>query len=160
LEENIIAWVKRLSQKRDELGGFSICPFAKKALEDKKVFWSYIGYEVEDYISRYMEANTEDYEVIIFFNVTKNLTNQDCIDIIGRLNKSFSDIIFLKDHPSEPGFINGVSTGNEEYPIILAQPKGKLMVARNTLKKTKYYDYWEDEYKKEIWSYGDESRID
>jgi len=56
LEENLISWVQRISEKKDKLGGFSICPFAKKALEDKKIFWSSIAYECESYILRYIES--------------------------------------------------------------------------------------------------------
>ena len=156
MEKNIIEWVKRLSQKRDELGGFAICPFAKKALNDKKIYWSFIGYEPNAYISKYMEMMNEDYEVVIFFNLKKNLTNEDCLGIINTLNKKFPNVVFLKDHPDEPGFINGVNTCNGEYPIILAQPKDKLESARKTLEKKKYYDYWSEEYKKEILSYGSE----
>jgi len=154
LEKNIIEWVNRISEKRNELGGFSICPFAKKALEDKKVFWSYIGqYEPETYIMRYIET-LQDYEIVIFFNNEKNLTNDDLLRIIKKLQKKMENVIFLKDHPDDPGFINGLNTGNQKFPVILAQPKDKLIDAREKLKKTKYYDYWSEEYKNEIWNYG------
>jgi hypothetical protein len=155
LEKDLIGWVRRLSESKTELGGFSVCPFAKKALEDKKVFWSYIGYECVSYILSYVGLST-DFEVIVFFNLSKNLTDQDLIDIISKLQKERSDLIFLKDHPDNPGFINGISTGNGEYPAILVQPRDKLEEARNKLKKTKYYDYWSEEYKNEIWGYGSE----
>lgn len=157
MEKNIIEWVQRISAKRDELGGFAICPFAKKALEDKKIFWSYITYEPIEYICRYMESINTEYEVVLFFNLGKNLTDKDCCDIIKELNKRFSEITFLKDHPDNPGYIQGLSTSNGEYPIILAQPKTELNRARQKLSKTGYYKYWDDEYKKEIWSYGYES---
>ena len=155
MEKDLIGWVRRLSESKTELGGFSVCPFAKKALEDKKVFWSYIGYECVSYILSYVGLST-DFEVIVFFNLSKNLTDQDLIDIISKLQKERSDLIFLKDHPDNPGFINGISTGNGEYPAILVQPRDKLEEARNKLKKTKYYDYWSEEYKNEIWGYGSE----
>ena len=154
MEKDIIEWVKRVSKKRDELGGFAICPFARKALKEKKIYWSFIGYEPAAYISRYMEMMNEDYEVVLFYNLKKNLTNEDCIELINNLNKKFPNIVFLKDHPDNPGFINGVNTSNGEYPVIIAQPKGKLIDARLALEKTKYYDVWSEEYKKEILSYG------
>jgi hypothetical protein len=157
LEKDLINWVQRISQKKDELGGFSVCPFAKKALEEKKVYWSYIGYEPEAYILRYIEATPDDFEVIIFYNLSKNLTDEDLLSIIARLQEKMPSVVFLKDHPDKPGYINGVSTSNGEYPTILAQPRSKLLEAREKLKGTKYYDLWSDEYKKEIWSYGDES---
>jgi hypothetical protein len=158
MEKNLVDWIKRISEAKDELGGFAICPYAKKALEDNKIFWSFIGYEAEEYISRYVEhTNIEGYEVIVFYNLSKNLTNDDCTTIVNNLNKKFDDVIFLKDHPNSPGYIAGLYTGNGEYPIILAQPKDKLIEARNKLRRTKYYRYWSQEYKKEIWGYGNES---
>jgi len=154
VEKDIIGWIKRISEKHDELGGFAICPFARKALKEKKIFWSFIGYEPSAYISRYMEMMNEDYEVVLFYNLKKNLTDQDCIELINKLNNKFPNIVFLKDHPDNPGFINGINTSNGEYPVIIAQPKGKLIDARLALEKTKYYDVWSDEYKKEILGYG------
>jgi hypothetical protein len=154
LEKNVIDWIKRISKKKDELGGFAICPFAKKAFEEKKVFWSYIGYETEAYILRYIEATPDDFEVIIFYNLSKNLTNEDLLSIIAKLQEKMPDMVFLKDHPDNPGFINGVNTSNGEYPTILVQPRNKLEESRNKLLKTKYYDHWSEEYKKEIFGYG------
>lgn len=158
MEKDLIGWVKKLSKKRSELGGeFNICPFAKKALKEKKVHYSYIGYESELYILRYIESTPDDFEVIIFYNLKKNLTDDDLLSIITRLQEKMPHMIFLKDHPDNPGFINGVNTSNGEYPVILVQPRDKLLKAREKLKKTGYYDLWSEEYKKEIWSYGDES---
>ena len=154
MEKNLIEWVKRISEKKSELGGFSICPFAKKALEDKKVFWSYIECEPIAYISRYMESMIEEYEIVLFYNTNKNLSNNECLNIIHTLNQKFSDIIFLKDHPDDPGYIKNIYTGNGEYPVILAQPRKNLEEARDKLSKSKYYDYWSEEYKNEIFNYG------
>jgi hypothetical protein len=153
LEENLIQWIQRISEKKDELGGFSICPFAKKVLEEKQIHWSCIAYECKAYILRYIES-LENFEIVIFYNLLKNLTDGDLIETISELQKKRPDLIFLKDHPSNPGFINGVNTGNGEYPIILVQPREKLIQAREKLQNTKYYDYWSEEYKKEIFGYG------
>jgi hypothetical protein len=153
LEKDLINWIQKISEKKDELGGFNICPFAKKALEEKKVFWSYIGYESVAYILRYIEA-TPEFEIIIFYNLSKNLTDEDLLSIIAKLQIKMPDMVFLKDHPDNPGFINGVNTSNGEYPTILVQPRNKLIEAREKLLKTKYYDSWSEEYKKEIFGYG------
>ena len=152
MEKDLINWIQRISEKRDELGGFAICPYAKKAFEDKKIFWSYIGQECEAYILRYIEA-TPDFEVIVFYNLKKNLTDDDLKVIITKLNSKRPDLIFLKDHPDNPGFINNISTSNKEYPTILVQSRSKLMEFREKLSKTNYYDYWSEDYKKEIFGY-------
>jgi hypothetical protein len=160
LEENIIAWLQRISEKKDELGGFSICPFARKAMNEKKIFWSYINHNAETYILNHIKncfKDVIDFEVILYYNVEKNLSDSDLLTIISNLQKERTDLIFLKDHPDNPGYINGLYTGNGEYPVILVQPKNKLLEARSSLEKTNYYSYWSEEYKKEIWSYGDES---
>jgi len=154
LEENLVNWISRLTKTRDELGGFSICPFAKKAMEEHKVFFYYIGYQVENQITQYIDLTPNDFEVICFINLEKNLTDDDLLSIISKLQQKLPQYIFLKDHPDNPGFINGVSTGNGEFPLVLAQPRQKLEEARERLKKTKYYDSWSEEYKQEIWSYG------
>ena len=152
MEKDLINSIERISEKKDELGGFSICPFAKKAFEDKKIFWSYIGCECEAYILRYIES-TPDFEVIVFYNLKKNLTDDDLKVIIKELNSKRPDLIFLKDHPDNPGFINNISTSNKEYPTILVQSRSKLMEFREKLSKTNYYEFWSEDYKKEIFGY-------
>lgn len=163
MEENLIAWISRISEKKDELGGFSICPFAKKAMSDKKIFWSYINKDAETYILNHIKncfKDVVDFEVVLYYNIERNLSDTDLINIIGSLQNQRDDLVFLKDHPDNPGFINKLNTGNGEYPIILVQPRNKLVEARLTLQKTDYYNYWSEEYKKEIWSYGDKSSND
>ena len=153
MEKDLINWIQRISERKDELGGFNVCPYAKKALEDKKVFWSYIGQECGAYILRYIEM-TPDFEVIVFYNLKENLTDENLKDIISKLQSKRNDMIFLKDHLDNPGFINGVNTSNGKYPTILVQPRAKLEEARDKLMKTNYYDYWSEDYKKEILNYG------
>jgi hypothetical protein len=153
LEKDLIEWVKKVSEKKNELGGFSICPFAKKAMEDNKVFLSYIGFEAESYILRYVES-TPDFELIVFYNLIGNLTDEDLKNIITKLQAKRNDLIFLKDHPDNPGIINGVNTSNDKYPVILVQTRKSLERAREKLSETKYYDYWSEEYKNEILNYG------
>lgn len=156
MEKDLIEWLERISKPKDELGGFSVCPFAKKALEDKKVFWSYIGPEAESYILRYIEA-TPEFEVIAFFNLKCDLTFDDLYRIVQSLQSKRKDMIFLPDHPLNPGYIKSIETGNQRYPCILVQTRKSLEEARLKLKRTNYYDYWDEDYKKEIWGYGNES---
>jgi len=162
MEKNLVDWIHRVSLKRNELNGFAICPFAKKAYDDGTIFAYRIDGEPIQQITTYMNgfSLTMKYEVILFCDVDNTLSDEQCINAISELNKLFPSVAFLKDHPNNPGFINGVNTGNGEYPIILAQPKEKLLQFRETLKKTPYYDIWDEEYLKEIWSYGDASKTD
>lgn len=156
MEKTLEDWIKKVTKKQEILGGLSICPHAKKAYESGKIYWSYMSEEPEAFIFRYIEI-AQYFDLIVFFNDSKKLTMDDLKRIINNLQPHLPDLVFLPDHPDNPGMINGLNTDNEVYPAILVQPKKALLEARENLKKTKYYDYWSDEYKKEIWSYGDES---
>ena len=156
MEKVLKEWIGRISENKDELGGFAVCPFAKK-YKSQYVPGAEIGYLPYGYICDYMDKNGhKEHEITVFVNKLKNLSNEECIDLVNNLNKKFPNFVFLKDHPDDPGFINGINTSNQKYPIILAQPKSSLNDAREALKKTKYYDYWSEEYKNEIWQYGSE----
>lgn len=156
MEKSLDEWINRISENRPELGGMAVCPFAKK-YKTQYVPGAEIGCLPYGYIVEYMNKNGhKEHEITVFINKLKNLSNEECIGLANKLNEKFPNYIFLKDHPDDPGFINGINTGNQKYPIILAQPKKSLKDARESLKKTKYYDYWTEEYKKEIWMYGSE----
>ena len=156
MEENLKKWIDSVSETRNELNGFSICPCAKKASEEHGIFWSYIEDHPEAFMLRYLQI-LPVFDLVVFIDKTKTLTNDELLCIMDNLQKVMPELIFLKDHPDYPGYINGVNTSNGVYPIILAQPRDKLLQARERLKKTKYYDNWSEEYKNEIWSYGNES---
>lgn len=159
MEENLKKWIDSVTLKRPELGGMPICPFAKKGVESKKVFYANIYKDPRAFMLNFIEI-VGDFELIIFYNEDKTLTENDLKCIMKDLQNVRPDMIFLKDHPDTPGYINGINTGNSVYPIILVQPRDKLIEAREKLKKTKYYDYWDEDYLKEIWSYGSESESD
>lgn len=156
MEEDLKKWIDRVSIKQPELGGLPVCPFAKKGVENRKVSYANIYKDPRAFMLNFIEI-VNDFELIIFYNEDKTLTDDELKCIIKDLQVVRPDMIFLKDHPDTPGHINGINTGNGVYPIILVQPRDKLEEAREKLKKTKYYDYWDEDYLKEIWSYGSES---
>lgn len=155
IKDVVYEWVNKLSKRRKEIDGLSLCPFSMKALVEKKVFWYDMEGDPEVYIESCL-SKLFDFEVAIFFDTKKELTDENLSEIITNLNKKRTDLIFLKSHPDNAGHIQGIFTGNGFYPAILAQQKDKLLLARSALKKTNYYDFWDDEYLKEIWGYGNE----
>ena len=129
-------WIERVSQVRPELGGFSICPYAKSG-KYKIIECSTDKIDVE-----------EGYDVIIYV-----IDETDLVKInewVGFYNKKFEDWLFFEDCATYDTFIGGVQTNNGLYNLILAQPKEKLMRFREALKKTDYYSYWSEEYYEEI----------
>jgi hypothetical protein len=142
-ESDIKDWIKKVSEVRPELGGFSICPFAKKA--------NYKILEID--VDKIYPI--EGYDVIIY------IINENDLSIINEwvsfYNKKYQDWLFFEDCASRDTFINGVQTNNGKYNLILGQPKEKLRKFREILKKTNYYSYWTEDYYNEIMSSDYES---
>lgn len=137
--KEIFNWVNTISEPRKEIGGNSICPFAKLA---KRL----TIHQVENKIVPPSDCNFDVIAYCLDDSITLNDMNKICSD----LNKTYPDLIFLPDHKDRDTFINGIKTNNGEYNVILCQPKQKLKDARSALKKTDYYTYWNKEYLKEI----------
>lgn len=136
--EHIEQWIESVSQAHPELGGFSICPFAKKA-KYKIVFCSIDAIQPED-----------PYDVIIYVIDEPEL--EVIQEWVEKYNKKYSDWLFFEDCASYDTYINGIQTNNGKYNLILGQPKEKLRKFRDILKKTNYYSYWSKEYYDEIMS--------
>ena len=136
--EHIEKWIESVSQAHPELGGFSVCPFARKA-KYKIVFCSVNSIEPED-----------SYDVIIYVIEEEKL--EVIQEWVKKYNQKYSQWLFFGDCASYDTFINGIQTNNGKYNLILGQPKEKLRKFRDILKKTDYYSYWSKEYYDEIMS--------
>ena len=63
-------------------------------------------------------------------------------------NRLAKDTLTLLDHPKDPGYIDGVFTGNETF--VFNPAKKDILIARKHLRSTSYYNNWSDEYYKKI----------
>lgn len=130
------SWIKELTVKREELGGFSICPYAFSA-----------SVYIEEVELRSISLNSEflkDYDVIVYI-VEDDISECAMLQFVTELNMSQDEYIVLDDHKDDPTFINGVQSNFGEYNLILIQKADKLKKARETLHKTEYYRYWSNE---------------
>jgi len=134
----IESWIARISQPKEELGRFSVCPFANGA-----------DYDIIETDGSDINPPPWDFELIIY-----KLPNSYTIDELNSMaleyNKIYPDVIFLPDHKDKYTEISGVQTNNGEYNLILCQWRDNLNKAREKLQKTAYYTYWAEEYLKEI----------
>jgi hypothetical protein len=140
LERNIVDkvtkdiqnWIIGLTKPKNELGRFATCPYAQ-----------FSKYQIEKRSISDL-APLAGVEVAIFV-LEDSLTLEDLTEACRALNEAYPDYIFLDDHKDDHSFINGVQTNNGMYNLILCQNKEKLLKARDTLKTTKYYSYWDEE---------------
>jgi hypothetical protein len=130
VSKDIREWIKALSQVRKELNGYSICPFALSA-----------SFSIKE--CSLSDINPIDgVDVAIF--VVGDITLSELQDACKVLNEKYQDYMFLDDHISEPTYINGVQTNCGKYNLMLVQRRDKLLSARKSLHKTKYYELWSD----------------
>jgi hypothetical protein len=137
---NIEKWVEHISQPRSELGGFAVCPYAKKA-----------EYQVVKTDGSDIEPPPWDFELIIY-KLPDDYNEQEVLDIATEYNKIYPEMVFLPDPKSRHTDVGGVRSNNGADNLILCQWRDNLESAREKLRGTKYYSYWNEEYLKEILS--------
>jgi hypothetical protein len=134
-------WLSRISAKHSDLGGHSICPFARmpRVVSVEKLCVEEFT-EIDDRLTIYMENDIHS-----SYDQLEELCRQ-----LKNMNPNF---VFLPDHPHKSSYINGYETGNGEFPCIIVQTKQELDSARAAMSKTDYYSYWDNSYLAEIRSF-------
>jgi hypothetical protein len=127
-------WIDRITLPRDELGNFSVCPFAKSA-----------KYTIIETTGADIEPPPWDFELIIY-QLPSSYTEDEVEAIASEYNKLYPKIIFLPDPKDRYTEINGVQTNNGKFNLILCQHRDNLESARIKLKNTNYYTYWSQDY--------------
>ena len=130
--EEVKEWIKELTVKREELGGFSICPYAFSALV-------HIEKRALSKVSL-----IEGFDVVVFI-VEDDISVASMLQKIAELNMVCRDYIWLDDHKEETTYLSGVQSNFGKANLILCQKRDKLLQARENLSKTDYYKYWSEE---------------
>ena len=133
----ILHWIQEISKIRPELGNFSICPYASGAnfcIQQQKLC---------------KIVPNSDYDVII--NIVEDDIDADSLyNAVDDYNRNYPNYKFIADHAKTKTYIQGIQTNNGKYNLVLCQPRNELTEARKKLAKTKYYDYWDKNYLKEV----------
>lgn len=136
-------WIEQVAEPLSNLGGYATCPFAKQA-QKNQVLIEKIN------IADIIPPTDLTFEIIIYV-VEDTVDPQSLYNHAQIFNSKYNELIFLADHPKdtiETG-VDGYSS-NGKYNLLLCQPKDKLIKARETLIKTRYYSFWNPEYLKRI----------
>lgn len=133
-------WIKRITEPRQELNGFGVCPYAKGA-----------EYELIETDGSDIDPPPWDFELIIY-KLPQHYTTDEVVALANEYNKLYPELVFLPDPKDRDTYINGVQTNNGEFNLILCQWRDNLNKAREKLGATSYYTSWSEEYLKEILS--------
>jgi hypothetical protein len=136
-EAYIHEWIAEVSKQRLELGGFAVCPYASNSKT------SIVETPIDDIVPE------PGHDVIVF--IVESFWRPDQIQKwVEFYNEKFTYYKFFEDLSTKDTYINGVKTNNSKYNLILCQSKIKLSKIRKQLAKSEYYNYWNEEYLKEI----------
>jgi hypothetical protein len=138
MSNDITAWISRISEPREEIGGMPVCPFANRS-----------EYEIIETDGGDVNPPPWDFELIIY-KLPDHYTEYEIIELTKEYNTLHTDMIFLPDPKGCYTEINGVQTNNGIHNLILCQWRDNLEKARNKLRNTTYYSYWADKYLQEI----------
>jgi len=136
-EAYIYEWAAEVAKQREELGGFSVCPYASNS--KTKI----IECPIDDIVPE------SGYDVIVF--IVDDFWKVDQVKKwVENYNNKYPYYKFFEDCASQPTFINGVQTNNKRYNLVLCQSKKKLTSFRKKLAETDYYTYWTEDYLKDV----------
>lgn len=144
--ESITNWVDNvLSKKYPEFNNLPACPFARRAIEDKKVKIKFPPVCVSEDLELLKEI-----EVVIYVFDKYFIDGLKLSELAEQINKNYPCIVALEDHPDDIEQIGNVVLNQREYALLLIQRRDKLQEARKNLKKMGYYNNWSKDYYKDV----------
>ena len=141
--KDIEKWIGQVVAKKHKASGATICPFAKKTLEDRKI---QITMAKEDVLSQidtccYLFNSLNLDIVILYFN--REITERKLSNLCKKAHKANPNSAIMYDHPDNDGLHKGVSFSYGKAPLIMIQDMAKLKQAQKYLKKSGYYEKWD-----------------
>ena len=149
--QKIKSWIKDFLSKRNPVfGDLPPCPFARKAMMDKKVEFVELT-STADWRTIYQliwNADFDSKDVVCIIAGPKQFTAQQTVSMAEFLNERFMprDVVVLEDHPEISEKVKGVKLNNGEHILFLAQRLSKLNRFSKMLESGPYYRNWSKTY--------------
>lgn len=138
-------YLKHISKHQTKLDDHAICPYVKKYLNS---IWVWKTNDIETDVIKYTKNFPINKKVVILISDSHKYEYADLVRICNKYQNK--KIWLAPDHPNHYNEIGGVRTNNEDYAMILIQDRDDLKKHSDILKKTTYYNFWSDDYYKEI----------
>ena len=149
--QKIKSWIKDFLTKRNPVfGDLPPCPFARKAMMDKKVEFIELP-RTADWRTIYQliwNADFDSKDVLCIIAEPKQFTAQQTVSMAEFLNERFMprDVVILEDHPEISEKVKGVKHNNGTHILFLAQSLSKLNRFSKMLESGPYYKNWSKTY--------------
>ena len=141
--EQLQEWMKNIQQP-GKLGNNPICPFAAKAVKQKRVDVTALT-DPEDLEMLIDEVDVTKFDVSIFyFEQYLDYSIEELENKVKYLNSIFKaqDKVILENDPRNPFVVNGHQTTFNGCYLYVVQSLSDLTQASNRLKMGDYYSYW------------------
>jgi hypothetical protein len=143
--DKLYLWMENVLEKpRKELGGWSLCPFAKKARTQDKIYVSFIDWQnIHAEIKKsFIELESKEVGVLLFD--PKEINSIELGYFVVNINESIMkhNYIIIPDHPDNNEILNGINTHFNEAGIILVFKLDFLNKSALFLKEKGYFYHW------------------
>jgi len=157
ITEDILSWSKDFLEKPNKhLNGYPVCPYAKKTRINKKI--RIVEHHntdtlLEKIVEECNNFTSNNNKICIVACNNMYVTADELHDYVHALNHVYvpQDVYLMASHPEdaeeEIDFLQDTEwESDNEFFMILIQPFVELEKASATLKKTDYYNNWEEDY--------------
>ena len=143
MQDQLQEWIEYIQQP-GRLGSNPICPYAAKAVKEKRVAMTALT-NIQDLEMLIEEVDVTKFDVSIFyFEKYTEYTVEELEQRIKELNFRFKskDKVILDNDPRNPFVVNGHQTTFNGCYLYVVQSLSDLTQASNRLKMGDYYSYW------------------
>ena len=130
------------------LGGWSPCPYARRARLDR-TFEVRLGLAPIHDLIKISKTGIEGKGVIAIAYDPSHYTHEEFSSALDIANREFllpNDLLALEDHPNDPEIVNGIAMNQGTYALALVQSLSDLNEKARLVAKAGFYNTWPEEY--------------
>lgn len=161
IQQDIAQWIETFVEvPHPSLGGWSPCPYAKKARLEQD-FDIRVGMDPYFDLVNLAHDGLNNKSVIIFVYDPVEWPYEQFAFSLKVANENYllkQDILALEDHPEDPEIVNGVSMNQGTYALALVQSLSDLNQKAKLMAKQGFYDTWPEEYLQALFQHRQDPR--
>ena len=143
------------------LGGWSPCPYARRARLDRD-FEVRLGLAPIHDLIKISKTGIEGKGVIAIAYDPDHYTHEEFSSALDIANKEFllpTDLLALEDHPADPEIVNGIAMNQGTYALALVQNLSDLNEKARLVAKKGFYDSWPEDYLQALFKHRKDPRV-
>ena len=161
VKKDIETWVTTFVEvPHPNLGGWSPCPYARRARLDNR-YDVRLGSNPYEDLANISYSGLGNFDVIILAYDSEYWDRNLFSQMIEAANLNYligKDILALEDHPDDPEIINGVCMNQGTYALALVQKLSDLNQKAKQIAKKGFYNSWPEDYLQRLFSNREDPR--